>query len=50
MKETALKLRVVLWDKADIAPFILKLAPHLLSSGFLMSDERTGAWIDERER
>ena len=47
--ETASKLRVALWDKADIAPFILIVAPHLLSSGFSMSDERMGAWIDERE-
>ena len=48
--ETASKLRVALWDKADDAPFILKVAPHLLSSGFSMSDERTGVWIDGRER
>ena len=47
--ETASKLRVALWDKADVVPFILKAAPHLLSSGFSMSDERTGTWIDERE-
>ena len=30
--ETASKMQVALWDKADVVPFILKVAPHLLVS------------------
>ena len=43
------KLRVALWTPGDAALFILKIVPQLLSAGLSLTDERTGAWIDERE-
>ena len=43
------KLRVALWTPGDTALFTLKIVPQLLSAGFSLTDERTGAWIDERE-
>ena len=43
------KLWVALWGPADTAIFITKVIPHLLTAGYSMTDERTGAWIDERE-
>ena len=43
------KLRVALWTPGDAALFILKIVPQLLSAGFSLTDERTGALIDERE-
>ena len=43
------KLRVALWTPGDAALFILKIVPQLLSARFSLTDERTGAWIDERE-
>ena len=43
------KLRVALWTPSDAALFPLKIVPQLLSAGFSLADERTGAWIDERE-
>ena len=43
------KLRIALWDAADTAAFIMKVVPSLLSSGYSVTDERTGVWIDERE-
>ena len=43
------KLRVALWTPGDGALFILKVVLQVLSAGFSLRDERTGAWIDERE-
>ena len=43
------KLRVALWTPGDAALFFLKIVPQLLSAGFSLTDERIGAWIDERE-
>ena len=43
------RLRIALWDAADTAAFITKVAPHMITAGYSMTDERTGAWIDERE-
>ena len=37
------KLRVALWTPGDAALFILKIMPQLLSAGFSLTEERTGA-------
>ena len=47
--ETATKVRIALWDKSDVAVFIVKVAPQLPTTIFSMSDERTRILIDERE-
>ena len=43
------KLMMALWTPGEAALFILKVVLQLLSAGFSLTDERTGAWIDERE-
>ena len=43
------KLWVALWDATDNATFITEVAPHLLTVGYSVSDEHSGAQIHEQE-